>query len=328
MTLQNDILKDDRYVPVLDHGFVGLVDHMGDDAAIVNAARVSYGNGTKSVREDRGLIRYLVRHKHTSPLEMCEVKLHIKLPIFVMRQLVRHRTSSLNEYSARYSVLTDEMYVPALENIKPQSSTNKQGRSGEISLADAQKVQDWIGQSNLESYETYQNLLNDGKWNRLTEDDLKGISSEVTDAVLEGQLSESYPGLTRELARIVMPVSGYTELYWKQNLHNLFHMLKLREDSHAQWEIQEFARAIYKLIKPLFPAACEAYEDYIRDSHTLSGMELNLMKDVIDFSGNNQISFKDAFDQIVQGFTDQDEFLDHYRMSKRELSEFKNSIGL
>ena len=255
MTLQSEVNGDDKYIPVLDHGFVGLVDYYGSDEKICRAARVSYGQGTKNVREDRGLIRYLVRHKHTSPLEMADVTLHLKLPIFVMRQLVRHRTSSLNEYSGRYSVLTDEMYVPNLENLCPQSTTNKQGRGGALNQADAEKAQQLIQSSCEDSYNTYMTLI-EGEQTRLEPGtEIGGVDFS------EHQFSEDYPGLTRELSRIVMPVAGYTELYWKQNLHNLFHMLKLRDDSHAQWEIQEFARAIYALIKPLFPAACEAYEE-------------------------------------------------------------------
>lgn len=310
MTLQSDVAGNDRYVPVLDHGFVGLVDTMGDDAAIVSAARVSYGNGTKSVREDRGLIRYLVRHKHTSPLEMCEVKLHLKLPIFVMRQLVRHRTSSLNEYSGRYSVLTDEMYIPNLENIQPQSTLNKQGRGGVMEASDQLAAQKLIRKATEDSYTIYKNLLGEG-----TLEEHFGFSDE-------------YEGMTRELARSVMPVAGYTELYWKQNLHNLFHMLKLREDSHAQWEIQEFARAIYKLIKPIFPAACEAYEDYIRDSKTFSGMEVELLQALVTRSNEFDLSFSEAYDHIQAQFDTEAEFLDHFRMSKRELTEFKTTFKL
>lgn len=310
MTLQTDVTGDDRYVPVLDHGFVGLVDHMGSDNAIVSAARVSYGDGTKSVREDRGLIRYLVRHKHTSPLEMCEVKLHLKLPIFVMRQLVRHRTSSLNEYSGRYSVLTDEMYIPNIENIQPQSTLNKQGRGGEMLPGDAEAARNLIIAETKRQHAIYKTLLGEG-----------GLTENFG-------FSEEFPGMTRELARTVMPVAGYTELYWKQNLHNLFHMLKLREDSHAQWEIQEFARAIYKLIQPLFPAACEAYEDYIRDAKTFSGMEVELLQALITRSNEFDLSFSEAYDHVQAQFETEAAFLEHFRMSKRELAEFKTTFKL
>ena len=311
MTLQKEIEGNERYVKVLDHGFVGLVDHMGSDNAIVQAARVSYGDGTKTVNEDRGLIRYLVRHKHTSPLEMCEVKLHLKLPIFVMRQLVRHRTSSLNEYSARYSILTDEMYIPQIENIKPQSKTNKQGRDGVLIESDALEAQRLIQEATDNSNRIYRILLNDDGFGH------------------EG-FSEEYPenGIAREIARTVMPVAGYTELYWKQNLHNLFHMLKLRDDSHAQWEIQEFARAIYRLIQPLYPIACEAYEDYIRDSKTLSGMEMNLLNAVFTRSKEFNLSVQEAFDHIEAQYETTENLIEHFRMSKREFNEFKQTFRL
>ncbi len=306
MTLQKEVINNEKYVPVLDHGFVGLVDVMGSDSAIVQAARVSYGDGTKTLREDRGLIRYLVRHKHTSPLEMCEVKLHIKLPIFVMRQLVRHRTSSLNEYSARYSVLTDEMYVPEIENIKPQSKTNKQGRDGTLNVEDAQKVQELIRNSNEASYVIYKTLLGE----------------------LVSDFSDEFPenGISREIARTVMPVAGYTELYWKQNLHNLFHMLKLREDSHAQWEIQEFARAIFKLVQPHFPIACEAYEDYIKNSVTLSGMERDLLNDIIVYSNKNNVSFGNAFAHMIDSHGGEKALCEVYRLTQREIGELRNVL--
>jgi thymidylate synthase (FAD) len=316
MTTQAEVVNDSNYITVLDHGFVGLVDHVGSDDKICRAARVSYGTGTKSVRENRGLIRYLMRHKHTSPFEMGDVTLHLKLPIFVMRQLVRHRTSSLNEYSARYSVLSDEMYIPNLDNIKPQSKQNNQGRAGEFEGEDAQIIQDIIRTSTENSYAVYQALISEGP---STFED--GEGNDVG-------FSEDFPGLARELARTVMPVAGYTELYWKQNLHNLFHMLKLREDPHAQWEIQEFARAIYKIVKPLFPAACEAYEDYMRDAISLSGMEKNLLQNVVLLSNNMNISFNSALEQIIGEEGGEAAMLEAYRLSKRELAEFKSNLGL
>lgn len=324
MTIQSEILNDPNFVPVLDHGFVGLVDSTGSDDKICRAARVSYGAGTKTVRENRGLIRYLMRHKHTSPFEMADVTLHIKLPIFVMRQLVRHRTSSLNEYSARYSVLTDEMYIPKVENLLPQSTVNKQGRGGGLDPADAKLAQDLIRVSTEESYAVYQTLINDAAWQAESDDALALADEEGN----EYGFSDSYPGLTRELARAVMPVAGYTELYWKQNLHNLFHMLKLREDPHAQWEIQEFARAIYKLVQPLFPAACEAYEDYMRNAVSFSGMEKDLLQDVIKASNDGHCSFDFALGSIIGKHGGETEMLEHYRLSKRELAEFKSNLGL
>jgi thymidylate synthase (FAD) len=306
MTTVNDIENDPRYIKVLNSGFVGVVDHMGSDAAIVQAARVSYGDGTKSVREDRALIRYLVRHKHTSPLEMVEVCLHIKTPIFVMRQLVRHRTANLNEYSGRYSVMTDEFYIPELENIKPQSTDNKQGRNGQLSACEQQYFQSNMKTHCQISYDLYQKLLEPVQY---------GIES-----CPEGD--PAGVGMARELARTILPLSNYTELYWKQDLHNLFNMLRLRSDSHAQWEIQEYARAIYDLIQPLFPEACGAYEDYIRDSATLSSMEIKLMRDLLEEPDKGDIQFRVGMMIKVNFLGDQKAMLAHYRLTKRELDEF------
>jgi thymidylate synthase (FAD) len=286
MTLRNEIDfdTDKSYVPVLDHGFVGLVDHMGSDDAIVRAARVSYGEGTKKVQGDRGLIRYLMRHEHTTPFEMCEVKFHIKLPIFVMRQLVRHRTASLNEYSARYSVITDEFYIPEPQNLKPQSTTNKQGRAGD--LDDIQKqhvIDDMLGAWDY-NYELYERHINNF-------------------------------GLARETARAILPVGGYTECYWKANLKNFLHMARLRMDSHAQWEIQEFARAMYDLARPLFPLACEAFEDYAVGSVKVSRLEVDLMKRLIS---------NEKWLDLLEDFRDEDGISKKFDLSKRELEEFKS----
>jgi len=328
MTLQKDIQDDPKYQKVLDHGFVGLVDYMGSDSDIVSAARVSYGDGTKSVREDRGLIRYLVRNQHTSPLEMCEIKLHLKMPIFVMRQLVRHRTSSLNEYSARYSELTDEMYVPEVENILPQSVSNKQGRDGQLSTDDAEAAQLLISRSTQQSYQAYQKLLN----NQVATpgNSLNKFLIKMTNSENSLKFSEDFPeqGIAREIARTVMPVAGYTEVYWKQNLHNLFRMLRLRDDSHAQWEIQQYAQAIYQLIKPLFPLACEAYEDYIKNAKLLSDMEGNLLTTLINCSNTNNISFGEAYQHLVLKAGGETQLLEIHRMSKRELLDFKKNFNI
>lgn len=231
-----------------DHGFVRLEDWMGDDSSIVRFARVSYGSGTKSIREDRGLIRYLMRNRHTSPFESCEVVFHLKLPIFVMRQLIRHRTANVNEYSARYSVLSEEFYTPPSFHLKRQSTKNKQGR-GNDSVDRPNDVQHHMEHVYDLSLQTYKYLL-------------------------ESDLS-------RELARLVMPVAGYTECYWKIDLHNLFHFLKLRMDPHAQTEIREYAAAIHNLAEPLFPVAFEAFHDYVLNSRTFSAMELNVVADMI-----------------------------------------------
>lgn len=285
MTLRNEIDfdSDPRYKPVLDHGFVGLVDYMGNDNAIVQAARVSYGEGTKSINTDRGLIRYLMRHEHTTPFEMCEVKFHIKLPIFVMRQLVRHRTASLNEYSARYSVITDEFYVPEIADLKPQSSTNKQGRDGDFDLATKERIQEGMKQVWNSSYQTYEHFIND--------------------------LS-----LARETARSVLPTGGYTECYWKANLKNFLHMARLRMDSHAQWEIQEFAKAMYALVRPLFPEACQAFEDYIINSAKISSLEIPLLQRLIN---------PDKWSNLVEDYRTEENLAKAFKLSPRELREFK-----
>ena len=235
------------------HGFVRLIDVMGDDSSIADAARVSYGTGTRSVSDNRNLIRYLVRHKHTSPLEMVEVKFHLKLPIFVMRQLVRHRTASLNEYSGRYSIMSDDCYVPDLDYIQPQSQTNKQGR-GDDGLSDRWKTR-------------YQETINDIRYKCLVAYDF-----------LIGNESVEHGGLTRELARTVLPVSNYTECYWKMDLHNFFHFCRLRMDDHAQQEIQDYAKAMYEMVKPEVPIAAEAFEDYSLYSISLSRMELSVLQ--------------------------------------------------
>lgn len=290
MTLQTEInfTENKNYVPVLDHGFVGLVDHMGSDGAIVQAARVSYGAGTKQVQDDRNLIRYLMRHEHTTPFEMCEVKFHIKLPIFVMRQLVRHRTASMNEYSARYSVLTDEFYIPELEQIQQQSSTNKQGREdSDWGFEERRKVQHAFQRSFFNAYKEYSGLLGDG--------------------------------LTRELSRSVLPVGGYTELYWKANLKNFLHMARLRMDPHAQWEIQEYARAMYNLAKPLFPEACSAFEDYAVKSVKFSHGEFELLKQLIN--GNR-------LEGLINSYGSEKALMNEFGLGQREFNEFKSKLDL
>jgi thymidylate synthase (FAD) len=219
-----------------------LVDHMGSDEAIVEAARVSYAKGTKTVSDTRGLIRYLMRHRHTTPFEMVEFKFHIRAPIFVARQWMRHRTASVNEMSARYSVLDDEFFLP--EHLRTQSSTNKQGSDEEMS-GDELLILKQKASCDM-AFHVYDDLLNHG--------------------------------CSRELARVHLPVSTMTEFYWKINLHNLFHFLKLRMDSHAQPEIQTLAKQVYELIKPVVPLACEAFEDFVLNSVTFSGPEIMAMR--------------------------------------------------
>ena len=265
-------------IPVLDHGFVRVIDYMGDDASIVQAARVSYGRGTKRVSSDRGLINYLMRHRHTSPFEMCEIKFHIKLPIFVARQWIRHRTANVNEYSARYSVLDREFYVPdeaflrrqreerrrpptqlsllgEEEAVLPeataaQSTVNKQGREGVLDAAEAARVIREIHQISQRAFTCYDKLLGD----------------------------EEHPGIARELARIVLPLNTYTQWYWKIDLHNLLHFLELRIDPHAQYEIRAYARVILDIVRRWVPLTAAAFEEYRLGAATLSAKALAVLR--------------------------------------------------
>ncbi len=236
--------------PVLDHGFVRVIDYMGDDAAIVQAARVSYGKGTKKKTSDAGLINYLMRHRHTTPFEMCELKLHVKLPIFVARQWIRHRTANVNEYSARYSVLDREFYIPGAESLAQQSTSNKQGRGQGLAADDAERIRKALSDNFEAVYDLYAYLLNeDGAGNP---EDPERI------------------GIARELARLPIPVSAYTQWYWKIDLHNLLHFLSLRMDSHAQYEIRAYADVIGSIAEKWVPAAWNAFLEYRLGSLTLS----------------------------------------------------------
>ena len=303
MTKQIEVLENENYMPILNHGFVGLIDTMGDDYSIVQAARVSYGDGTKKVSEDRGLIRYLIRHLHTTPIEMIEFKFHCKMPIFVARQWIRHRTANVNEYSGRYSVMVDEFYVPELEHILPQSKTNNQGRGGEMSLQDRQIAQEIIEQSNRKCYSLYQELLG------------------TTDNFL---FSDDFEGISREMARGVLSVNNYTEWYWKIDLHNLFHFLMLRMDSHAQYEIRVFADTMYELIKPKVPLAAEAFEDFVLNSERMSRMEMDLLREMLN--GKSWDDMKKMFDG--GGRHPEKTIADHFGLSMRELREFKIKFRL
>lgn len=301
---------DPHFRSVLDHGFVYLKEVMGTDSSITDAARISYGAGTKSVREDRGLIRYLFRHRHSSPIEMAEVKFHLHIPIFVMRQLVRHRTASINEYSGRYSVMSDEFYLPDPTNIQPQTLDNKQGRGGELSDLSHNGVR-WMMETTAETaYDVYRVLLGErtGRDPEYPDDIIYDPYSEV-DPLLDGD----FPGIARELARTVLPVSYYTSVYWKQNLWNLFHLLKLRTDTRAQYETRMVAEAMYELIKPKFPIAAEAYEDYLRDAVTLSRMEVALLRDML-------IESRVLLDEQ---HTDEKILAETYGLTVRELRELK-----
>ncbi|MPL82864.1 Thymidylate synthase ThyX [bioreactor metagenome] len=239
--------------PVLDHGLVRVIDYMGDDAAICQAARVSYGRGTKAVSDDRGLIRYLMRHWHSTPFEMCEVKFHVKLPVFVARQWIRHRTANVNEYSARYSILDREFYIPAPENLAAQSTVNNQGRGQVLEGAEAARVLDLLREDAMRSYDHYEDML--------------------TPDAEAGKL-----GLARELARMNLPANIYTQWYWKIDLHNLFHFLRLRADTHAQYEIRVYAETMCAIVKDWVPAAYEAFEDYRLGGATLSGKAVEVLK--------------------------------------------------
>ncbi|MFM9843197.1 MAG: FAD-dependent thymidylate synthase [Dongiaceae bacterium] len=245
-------------IPVLDHGFVRVVDYMGDDAAIVQAARVSYGKGTRKISEDRGLIHYLLRHRHTTPFEMCEIKFHVKLPIFVARQWIRHRTANVNEYSARYSVLDEEFYVPAPEHLAAQSQINKQGREDALPAAEAAEILALIRGEGARAYGTYTKLLNET------------AKGEVID--------EESSGIARELARMVLPANIYSQWYWKIDLHNLLHFLSLRADPHAQYEIRVYAEAMLDVVKRWVPITYEAFTQHRLKSVTLSAAAWEVVK--------------------------------------------------
>lgn len=235
---------------VLDHGFVRVIDYMGDDAAICQAARVSYGKGTKSVQNDEGLIRYLMRHWHSTPFEMCELKLHVKLPVFVARQWIRHRTANVNEYSARYSIMDREFYIPAPEQMAAQSVVNNQGRGEALQGEEAARVLEILKTDSMRAYDHYEEMI--------------------------GQ--DGQQGLARELARMNLPTNIYTQWYWKVDLHNLFHFLRLRADAHAQYEIRVYADAICNIVADWVPFAYKAFEDYRLGSVTMSAQMVDCMR--------------------------------------------------
>jgi len=248
-------------LPVLDHGFVRVVDYMGDDAAIVQAARVSYGRGTRKVSEDQGLINYLMRHRHTTPFEMCEIKYHVKLPIFVARQWIRHRTANVNEYSARYSILDNEFYVPPPEHLAAQATTNRQGRGAVVEGDAAQRVLDLLRRDAERAYAGYAELLNE---------DESGAPLDPT-----------RPGLARELARINLSLSFYTQWYWKTDLHNLLHFLSLRADPHAQHEIRAYAEAMLGTVARWVPMAHAAFLEYRMNAAAISATALTVIRRLI-----------------------------------------------
>ena len=229
-------------IPILDHGFVRVIDYMGDDTSIVQAARVSYGKGTKKVSTDSGLINYLMRHWHSTPFEMCEIKYHVKLPIFIARQWIRHRTANVNEYSARYSILDKEFYLPAVENLAAQSQSNRQGRGKVLQGDQAKKVLDLLKKDAEQTYNNYETMLNER------------FDGSVID--------EKQIGLARELARMNLTLNTYTQWYWKTDLLNLMNFLRLRADHHAQFEIRAYADAMLDTVKRWVPITYEAFMDY------------------------------------------------------------------
>ena len=254
--------------PVLDHGMLRIVDYMGDDAAIVQAARVSYGAGTKSSRDDAGLIRYLMRHWHTTPFEMCEVKVHVKLPIFVARQWIRHRMASVNEYSARYSIMDREFYIPEPDHLAAQSTVNHQGRGQILQGAEAERVLRILQDDAMRCYDNYEAMM----------------SQSQSDGT-------SQQGLARELARMNLSSNIYTQWYWKVDLKNLFDFIRLRADSHAQYEIRVYAEMLASIVRDWVPAAFAAFEEYRVGGVNLSASGMAIVRrmlagEVIDQQGS------------------------------------------
>jgi len=264
--------------PVLDHGFIRVIDYMGNDAAITQAARVSYGKGTKSVQSDEGLIRYLMRHSHSTPFEMCEIKLHVKLPVFVARQWIRHRTANVNEYSARYSILDREFYIPEPDQIHAQSNVNSQGRGGLLDGDEAARVLAILKADSTRCYDNYEAMISQ-----------------------DGQ-----QGLARELARMNLPANVYTQWYWKVDLHNLFHFLKLRADEHAQYEIRVYAQGLCNIVAAWVPFAYKAFEDYQLDAVSLSAQMVEVLRRMLN---------GEKVDQDTSG------------LSRREWREFMSVFG-
>ncbi|SVB76910.1 uncharacterized protein METZ01_LOCUS229764 [marine metagenome] len=255
-------------IPVLDHGFVRVIDYMGDDAAVVQAARVSYGKGTKKISDDAGLINYLLRHRHTTPFEMCEIKYHVKLPIFVARQWIRHRTANVNEYSARYSVLDREFYVPEEDHLAAQSSSNRQGRGNILLGKEAKRVLDILREDAQMTYDHYIEMLNESE-----EGNIIDVSKE---------------GLARELARMNLTLSTYTQWYWKTDLHNLLNFLSLRADTHAQYEIRVYADAMMETLRRWCPITFQSFSDHRVEGVTLSGKAIKVVRKLISGVHINQ----------------------------------------
>ena len=255
-------------IPVLDHGFVRVIDYMGDDAAVVQAARVSYGKGTKRVNEDRALIHYLMRHRHTTPFEMCEIKYHVKLPIFVARQWIRHRTANVNEYSARYSILDNEFYVPAPDQLAAQSTSNRQGRGDIVGAQEAARVLDLLREDSERAYRSYVELLNEDEEGRV--------------------LDPARQGLARELARMNLSLNFYTQWYWKTDLFNLLNFLSLRADAHAQYEIRVYAEAMIGTLERWVPMTADAFRQHRLGGAQFSAAALAVVQRLIAGEGVTQ----------------------------------------
>jgi thymidylate synthase (FAD) len=258
-------------IPVLDHGFIRVIDYMGDDSSIVQSARVSYGKGTKKVSTDEGLIRYLMRHWHSTPFEMCEIKYHVKLPIFIARQWIRHRTANVNEYSARYSILDKEFYIPAKEQLSAQATNNRQGRGDLITGEQADEVLKILKDDAVRTYDNYEKMLN-----------------ERFDGTI---IDEKKSGLARELARMNLTLNSYTQWYWKTDLLNLMNFLFLRGDSHAQYEIRVYAEKMLETVKKWVPITHAAFLDYRVGAAHLSSKGLKIIKSMIN---GNKISYEDS----------------------------------
>jgi thymidylate synthase (FAD) len=258
-------------IPVLDHGFIRVIDYMGDDSSIVQSARVSYGKGTKKVSTDEGLIRYLMRHWHSTPFEMCEIKYHVKLPIFIARQWIRHRTANVNEYSARYSILDKEFYIPAKEQLSVQATNNRQGRGDLITGEQADEVLKILKDDAVRTYDNYEKMLN-----------------ERFDGTI---IDEKKSGLARELARMNLTLNSYTQWYWKTDLLNLMNFLFLRGDSHAQYEIRVYAEKMLDTVKKWVPITHAAFLDYRVGAAHLSSKGLKIVKSMIN---GNKIGYEDS----------------------------------
>ena len=258
-------------LPILDHGFIRVIDYMGNDNSIVQAARVSYGKGTKKVNTDSGLIKYLMRHWHSTPFEMCEIKYHVKLPIFIARQWIRHRTANVNEYSARYSILDKEFYLPSKENLAAQSTNNRQGRGNVISGGQAEEVLSLLKDDAERTYKNYEEMLNER------------YDGSVID--------ESKTGLARELARMNLTLNTYTQWYWKTDLLNLMNFLRLRADHHAQYEIRAYADVMLNTLKRWVPITYDAFMDYRVGGTEISSKGKEIIKKLIK---GEKISIEDT----------------------------------